>query len=199
MLLTPTLALLTIVFNFCALLHVTNSRNGLSTRWNALDHVIYALEETTVTAYENYLDIVAPPPSTSSPVYSPALHRAEWVYRSSAVRILDLVDGSSKVQTVSSVDSPSLLPPSPLSPTKTADAGVPAGHLLPTLTSPIHPATFEQFPTYDPSVPSAITLSVAQSLGLIGSASLLVYTLIFAWLRVSRPRSSRLSILLIAP
>jgi len=190
MLVTPALALLTLVLNFYALLHVTNNRKGLSTkgsRWQVLDHTFYGLEETTVTTHENYLDIVLPPPPSSSPLYSTALHRAEWVYRSSAVRILNLVDGSSKVQTASGADSPPFFSPSRPSPTKPADPVAPAGHLPPTLTSPIYPATFEPFPTYDPSTPSVLTFSVAQSLGLTGLISCLVYTLVFAWMKVSRP------------
>ena len=191
MLVTPALALLTLVLNFYALLHVTNNRKGLSTkagsRWQVLDHAFYALEKTTVTAHENYLDIVAPPPPTSSPVYSTALRRAEWVYRSSAVRIINLVDGSSKVQTVSDANSPPLLPPSHPSPTKPTDPVAPPGHLPPTLTAPIYPATFEAFPIYEPSTPSVLTSSVAQFLGLTGFISCLVYTLVFTWMKVSRP------------
>lgn len=187
MLVTPALALLTLVLNFYALLHVTNNRKGLSTkagsRWQVLDHAFYALEETIVTAHENYLDITAPPPPTSSPVYSTALRRAEWIYRSSAIRILDLVDGSDKVQSVSDIDSRSSHP----SPTKPTVPVAPAGHLPPTLTSPIHPATFEPFPTHEPSTPPVLTSSVARSLGLTGFISCLVYAFVFTWMKVSRP------------
>jgi len=190
MLVTPALALLTLVLNFYALLHVTNNRKGLSTkagsRWQVLDDTFYGLEETIVTAHEHYLDIVAPPPPISPP-HSTALHHAEWVYRSSAVRILNLVDGSSKVQTASGAGSPPFLSPSHPSPTKPTDPVAPAGHLPPTLASPIYPATFEPFPTYDPSTPSVLTFSVARSLGLTGLISCLVYTLVFTWMKVSRP------------
>jgi len=190
MLLSPTLTLLSIVFNFCALLHVTNSRNGISPRWPALDRAIYALEETTVTAYSNYLDIVAPLPLTSSPVYSPTLRRAEWVYRSSAVRLLDLVDGSGKIQTAPDVASPPSSPlplPSPIKPTDPITSTS-----LPTLTSLTYPATFEPFPTYDPSTPSVATSPVAQSSGLTWVAFCLVFASMFTWLKVSRPHSSQL-------
>ena len=192
MLVTPALALLTLVLNFYALLHVTNNRKGLSTkaqgsRWQVLDHTFYGIEETTVTTPENYLDIVAPSPPSSSPLYSTALHRAEWVYRSSAVRILNLVDGSSKVQTASGADYPPFFSPSHPSPTKPTDPVAPAGHLPPTLTSPIYPATFESFPTYDHPTPSVLTFSVAQSLGLAGLIACLIYTSVFTWMKVSRP------------
>jgi hypothetical protein len=188
MLVTPALALLTLVLNFYALSHVTNNRKGLSTkagsRWQVLDHAFYGLEETTVTAHDNYLDIVTYPPPASSPVYSIALHRAEWVYRSYAVRILNLVDGSGKVQTVPDADSLPLLPPSPTKPTHPVAS---ASHRPPTLTSPVHPATFESFPTYEPPTPSVLTPSVAQTLGLTGFIFCLVYTLVFTWVKVSRP------------
>lgn len=191
MLVTPALALLTLVFNFCALLHIANHRNGLSTktgsRWQVLDYGIYPLQETTDTVYKNSLDIVAPLPPTSSSVYSSTLRSAEWVYRSSAVRILDLVDGSSKVQTISGIDSPpSLSQPLP-SPTRPTDFIVPVVHLPPTLTSSTDPATFEPFPIYDPSIQTVTTSSVAQTLGLTGFISCLVYTLVFIWMKVSRP------------
>jgi len=189
MLLTPTLALIAIVFNFCALLHVSNNRNSPSTsRWHTLDRAIYALEETTTAAYESYLDIIAPPPRTSSPVYSPTLHHAEWVYRSSAVRILDLVDGSGKAQTVSDFAFPPTgLPSSPSSPTKPTNNLVPTAP-LPNLTSSIYPATR--------STLSVITSPVAWFLGLTGFISCLVYMSKLTWLKVSRPRSSQLSFFL---
>ena len=177
MLLTPTLALLTIVFNFCALLHLTSDRDGLATRrWHALGRAIHSLEETTVAVYENCLDIVAPPPLTTSPVYFSPIHRAEWVYRSSAVRVLDLIDSSSKVQTALDVAS------SPLLSLPSTD---PAGIIPPTLTSPVHPATFESFPTYNPSLVST-TSSGAQFWGFTGLAFCAFHTLIFAWFKVSR-------------
>ena len=188
MLVAPALALLTLVLNFCALLHVTNNRKDLSTkagsRWQVLDHAFYALEELTVTAHENYLDIIAPPPPASSPVYSTALHRAEWIYRSSAVRILSLVDGSGKVQTVSDA---SLLSSSHPSPTKPTDPVALAGHLPPTIASPIYPATFEPFPTCEPSTPPELISLAARFLGPTGFISCLVYMLVFAWMKVSRP------------
>jgi hypothetical protein len=191
MLLTPTLALLTIVFNFCALLHVTDP-NGLSTSgWSAFNRAIHALGETTVTADSSYLGVVAHPPPTSSPVYPPTLRRAEWAYRSSAVRILDLVDGSSKAQVASVVASVPLLPPSLPSPTKPTNPIASASTLPPTLTSPVYPATFKQFPKSDASTLSAITSPVAQSLGVTVCFFCLACALVCAWLKVSRPRRSR--------
>jgi len=196
MLFPPALALLAVVFNFCALLHLTNNRNGLSTsRW----YTLHALEESTATAYANHLDIVSPPPPTPSPIYSPALRHAEWVYRSSAVRILDFVDGSGKVRTVSDVGSPPLLPQSPPSPTKSTDPVASAGLLPPTLTSPSYPATLEPFPTRVPSTASGIASPVARFLGLMGFFSCFVYAAIFAWLKVRSQRLSRLSLSLSMP
>jgi len=192
MLLTPTLALLAIVFNFYALLQVTNNRNGHSTsRWHFLDRDIYALDEATATAYANYLDASVSPPSAPSPVYSPALRRAEWAYRSSAVRIVDLVDGSSKVRTASDRSFPALPPQSSPSPTEPTVAS--AGLLPPTLTSPSHPATVEPFPTQDSSILPAITSPVAQFMGLAGFFCF-VYIGVFAWLKVSRQHFLQLSL-----
>lgn len=195
MLFAPALALLAVVFNFCAILHITNKRNAHSTsRWQLLDDAMYGLGETTVVANANHLDIVAPPPPTPSPIYSPALRRAEWVYRSSAVRILDLVEGSSKVQASPSGVSPPPLPRSSPSPTKPTDPVASTDHLPPTLTTPSHPATFEPFPTYDPSTESAIVPPVARSWGLMVFFSCFVYAAIFTWLKVSISRSSRSSL-----
>jgi len=183
MLVAPALALLAIVFNFCALLHVTSNRNGHSTsRWHFLDRDIYGLDETTAAAYANYLSTPVPPPSAPSPVYSPALRRAEWAYRSSAVRIVDLVDGSSKVRTASD-RSPLPSPPQPPpSPTKPIYPVAPVGLLPPTLTSPSYPATVEPFPARDSP---AFAPPVAQSVGFAGFLCF-VYTAIFGWLKVSR-------------
>ena len=64
---------------------------------------------------------------------------------------------------------------------------------------PPYPAAFGPFIAYDPSTPSVVTSSVAQSPGLTWFAPFLVYTLIFTWLKVSRPQPSQLSILLIVP
>lgn len=196
MLLTPTLALLSIIFNFCALSHVTSNWNSFSNRrWQTLDHVIYAIEEATTTVYESYLDIVTPPPLVSPPVYFSPLRHAEWVYRSSAVRILDLVDGSSRMKIVSDVDSPLLLSSSP---PKSAGPIASAGILPPTLTASIYPATFEQFPTYKPSTQLLATCSAIQFLGLIWP-SLLGYIFVFALLKVGVLRSPPLYLLLNAP
>ena len=192
MLLAPTLALLTIVFNFCALLHVTN-QNGLSTsRWPTFDRVFYALEETTVAAYTNYLGIVAPPPPASSSVYFPALRRAEWVYRSSVVRMLDLVDGPGKAQAASGVAFPPPL-------TEQTDHKASTGPLPPTLTSPIHPATFESSPEYELSILRMIASPVAQLLILAGFFFCLAFALGFAWLKVSRLRLSQFPLRLNMP
>ena len=187
MLFAPTLALLAIVFNFCAVIHVANRRNNRTTsRWFTIEDII---DGTTVKASKNYLDIVTPPPPTSPPVYSSVLRRAEWAYRSSAVRILDLVDGHGpRVRTVSDIAPPPLFSSSSPSPTKPTDPIASVGSFPPTLTSPIHPATFEQFPTYDPSTPPVIASPVAQSLGLAGWLSCLVYALISIVLKVSRLR-----------
>lgn len=201
MLATPALALLGIVLNFCVLVRVAN-RNVPSTKggskWQVLDEDILTLEERTFTTYGNHLDIVVPPPPISSPIYSKTLRRAEWAYRGYVVKILDLVDGSSNVRTASDITSPLPLPQSP-SPTKPKEPVIPASHLPPTLTSPIHPATFEPFPAYDPCTPSVITLLMAQSLGLTWFISCLVYTLVFTWMKVSSPQLSQLSTLLNAP
>lgn len=198
MLLTPTLALLSIIFNFCALLHLTSDGNGLSRRrWHALDRAIYALEEATVTAYENYLDILAPPPLTSSPAYFSPLRHAEWVYRSSAVRILDLVDGSSRVKLVSDVASPSLLlpsPPIPTNPVASVDIIPPTLTLVPLS----YPATLEQFPTYNASTPLVAISSVTRFLEFAG-LSCLGYLLVFAWMKVNIRTISRFHLLLNAP
>ena len=181
MLLPPTLALLAIVLNFCALLRVTTNRNGLSTSgW----YTIEEREGATARVYANYKDLFAPLPATFSPVYTPALRRAEWAYRSSAVRILELVDGSNKVQTVSNFAPPrshSRFPPSPTKPTKPV---VFNNLLSPSLTSRADPATFESFPTRDPSTLSMATSPVARSLGLMALFSSLVCAGIFAWLKV---------------
>jgi hypothetical protein len=187
MLLTPTLALLSIIFNFCALLHVTNNRDDLSNRrWHALDRAIYALEGATVTVYENCLDIIAPPPLTSSPVYFSPLRRAEWIYRSSAVRIVDLVDGLNGVKTVSKVNPPPLLPPPPPKPMDpVAPASIPPSS--PTLISPPRPATLEELLTYKPSTPLAAISSATRFLGLTG-LSCLAYALVFAWLKVNNAK-----------
>lgn len=186
MLLTPTLALLAIAFNFCALLHVANNRNGQSaSRWHFLDRDIYALDETTAMAYASYLDTSVSPPSIPSPAYSPALRRAEWAYRSSAVRIVDLVDGSSRVRTASDCSLPPLPLQSSPSTTEPTDPVASVGPLPPTLTSPSYPATVEPFPTHDASVSSMITSPVAQSMGLAGFFCF-IYTGIFVWLKVSR-------------
>ena len=188
MLFTPTLALFAIVFNFCAVFHIANNRNGHSpTRWFTIDYATYAFEDASV--HTTRLGVVAPPPPASSPIYTSALHRAEWAYRSSTVRIIDFVEGSSKARTVPAVASPPSLPPSPTKPT---DPITSADCLPPTLTSLIHPATFESFPTYNPSTPPVIASPVAWSLGLTGLFSCLVCTLIFTLLKVSGLRSSRL-------
>ena len=182
MLLTPTLALLSIIFNFCALLQVTSNWNGLSSRrWHTLDHAIYALEEVTATVYENCLDIVAPPPLVSSPVYLSPIRRAEWVYRSSAVRILDLVDGFNGVKTVSNVGLPPMLPPSSPEP---MDPVMSASIPPPTPIPQIHLATLEEVLTYNHSTPSVAISSATRFLRLTG-LSCLVYTLLFVWLKVS--------------
>ena len=182
MLLTPALVLLSIILNFCALLHVTSNWNGLSDkRWSTLDRAVYALEEAAVTAYGNYLDIVAPPPLTTSPVSFPPLHHAEWVYRSSVVRILDLVDGHSRNKSVSDVASRASVSPSPPKP---KDPVAPARIPPPGLAPLVHPATFEKIPAYDPSTASMAASSAIRFLGLTGLA-FLGYTLIFAWLKVS--------------
>lgn len=181
MLLTPTLALLSIIFNFCALLHVSSNWNGLpNRRWHTLDRAIYALEEATTTVYENCLDMITLPSLTSSPIHFSPLRRAEWVYRSSAVRILDLVDGSSRKKTVQYVASLPLLPPSPLKPTDP----ITSTRILPPTSAPtIYPATFEQFPTYIPSTPSVATSTATRFLGLTGLLCLSC-TLVITWLKV---------------
>ena len=199
MLFTPTLALLAIVFNFCALFHVANNRNGHSTsRWHFLDRDIYALDEITATAYANYLEASTPPPSAPSSVYPPALRSAEWAYRSSAVRIVDLVDGSSKVRTASDRSLLPLLPRSPPSPTKPTKSLASTGILPPTLTSPSHPATVEPLPAQLSSASPAVASPVAQSMGLAGLFCF-VCTGILVWLKVSRQRLSQLPLSLIMP
>ena len=197
MLFTPTLALLALAFNFCTLFHVTSNWSDLGVRrWDTLDHAIYALEEKTVAAYENYLDIIAPPPLTSPPAYFPALRHAEWVYRSSAVRVLDLVDGSSDVRTLSDVAS---LPLPPTSPTKPTGPVASAGALPPTLTSLVDPATFISFLTRDLSTQPVATLSALLLSCLKCFISCLTCTSAFAWLKVSRSHSQQLYLLLNVP
>lgn len=188
MLIAPTLALLTIVFNFCALLRVTDHQNGLSkSKW-------YTIEErdgTTFKVYVDYSDDVASPPTTPSPAYPPALSRAERAYRSFVAKMLDLVVGS-KVQTASAVAPSSSLSQSDPSLTKPTDPIASIGLLPPSLTSLADQATSGTFPTHDPSILSAATSPVARSPRLIGLFSCLVYTAIFTWLKVSRTRLSQL-------
>lgn len=201
MLVPPAFAFLTLVINFYAIIHAISNRSGLTVRsktgskWLVLYEDIFPLEEAIATAYEVDLGATASPPPTSPPIYSTALHHAEWAYRSSAVRILDLVDGASKAKTTPNVVPPTLHQSSP-SPTKQTDPIVSTGHLPPTLTSPIYPATFEPFPAYNRSIPSVATSSVAQSLGFTGFISCLVYALVFAWMKVSGPSRSWSSTLL---
>ena len=183
MLLAPMLALFTVTLNFYALFHIVSEWNGLSTGgWRALDRAIHALEETTVVAYENYRGMAVPPTSVPSPIYFSPIRRAEWVYRSSAIRVLDLVDGSSKVQKAQSAASSPLLPPSPTRPMYPV---IPANILPPSLTSPAHPATFGSFPTLDHPTPLAPTFSVALSLGRAWFISCSISMLILICLKVS--------------
>ena len=196
MLVPPALAFLTLVINFYAIIHVVSNRSGLTARtktgskWQVLYVDIFPLEEATPATYETDLNTSAPPPPASPPAYSTTLHRAEWAYRSSAVRILDLVDGTHKVRTAPAVVTPQSHYQSSPSPTKQTDPIVSTGRLPPTLTSPIYPATFERFPTHYPSIPSVIASSVAQSLGFTGLISCLVYALAFAWMKVGGPPRS---------
>jgi hypothetical protein len=197
MLLAPTLALLALAFNFCALFHVTSNWSGPRVRrWYTLDRAIYALEEKTAAAYDNYLDIIAPPPLTSPPAYFPALHHAEWVYRSSAVRVLDLVDGSGDARTLSDIASFPLPPPSSTTPTGLIAF---AGALPPTLPSLVDPATFVSFLTRDRATQLVATFSALPLLCLKFFIPYLTCTLAFAWLKVSRPHWQQLHPLLNAP
>lgn len=196
MLVSPALAFLTLVINFYAIIHIVSNRSGLTARtktgskWQVLYVDIFPLEEATTATYETDLDTTALPPLASPPIYSTTLHQAEWAYRSSAVRILDLVDGTQKVRTAPGVITPPSRYQSSPSPTKQTDPIVSTGHLPPTLTSPIYPATFKPFPTYNPSIPSVATSSVAQSLGFTGFVSCLAYALVFVWMKVGGPPRS---------
>lgn len=195
MLVPPALAFLTLVINFYAIIHVVSDRSGLTVRsntgskWFLYDDIVLQ-EKAIAAAYETDLDTTISPPPASPPIYSTALHHAEWAYRSSAVRILDLVDGAGKVMTTPDVVVPPNLHRSSPSPTKQTDPIVSTGHLPPTLTSPIYPATFESFPTHNPFIPSVTTSSIAKSLGFAGFISCLVYALVFAWMKVGGPPRS---------
>jgi len=95
MLVTPTIAFLSLVFNFGTLLLLHGSDpNFVTTRRNlqsSIQTIEFAATETWSAIAVHYNDILSPPPASSS---FPLVDRAEWIYRSCAVRILRSLDGS---------------------------------------------------------------------------------------------------------
>ena len=111
MLVTPAIAFLSLAFNFGTLLLLHgNDPNFVTTRRNlqsSIQTIELAAAETWSAIAVHYNDILSPPPvSSSSPSFS-LVDRAEWIYRSCAVRILRSLDGS--VSHFSCTPSPSLV------------------------------------------------------------------------------------------
>ena len=111
MLFTPAVAYLSLVFNFGALLFFHGSNSNLVTTQQNFQRSIQTIELTAKKSWSNiaaqYEGIFFPPASSTSFSF---VDRAEWIYRSCAVRILCSLDGSAPHS--SHTSTPSSLPPS---------------------------------------------------------------------------------------
>ena len=99
MLVTPAITFTSLAFNFGALLLLHgNDLNLVTTRRNlqsSIRTIEFAATETWSAIAVHYNDILSPPPASSSSSSSFSLvDRAEWIYRSCAVRIVRSLDGS---------------------------------------------------------------------------------------------------------
>jgi len=114
MLVTPAFTFLSLAFNLGTLLLLYGSDPHLVTTKRNLQRSIQTIGSAATESWTNiamhYRDILSPPASSAS-LFS-SVDRAEWIYRSCAVRILGSLDGS--VSHPSRTSSPS--PPFSLSP-----------------------------------------------------------------------------------
>jgi len=98
MLVTPAIAFLSLAFNFGALLLLRGADpNFVTTRRNlqsSIQTIELAATETWSAIAVHYNDILSPPPASPSSSPFTLVDRAEWIYRSCAVRILRSLDGS---------------------------------------------------------------------------------------------------------
>ena len=117
MLITPAFSLLSLAFNFGVLLLLHGSDPNFVTTKRNLQRSVRTIESTATEGWGaiavHYRDIFSSPPTSSASSF-PFVDRAEWIYRSCAVRILYSLDGltSRSPRTSTPTPTPSLSPAS---------------------------------------------------------------------------------------